>query len=297
MELGARGVRAATLVVCLAIAGVAVLAGCGASRGMYASKAMAAPAMAPAAEAAPPPPLERSLFARNPDGTLSEDHLQEILDSPIELDLPARVGVLPIVTAKDWRGPNPAYDVPAGVQAFVKTLRGAEHFTLVTEIMPIPSGALGMEALREMAARYRLRYIILYREQYARRERANGWAAGYATIVGAFFLPGATLYVDGYIEASLFDVKTGLLMFTVRRSVSARETSNLWHRQDKLRRMEVTLATRFAPDLAKDTWNAVTELAAAQEIEDERRARKFEARQQDPAAANAPVQTPVQPND
>ena len=31
-------------------------------------------------------------------------------------------------------------------------LRGTEPFPLATEVMPIPSGALGMEALREIAA-------------------------------------------------------------------------------------------------------------------------------------------------
>jgi hypothetical protein len=88
-------------------------------------------------------------------GQLTEDALQQILAAPIELDLPARVGVVPVVTATDWRGPSPDYlRVPAGVAPFVrKRLRGSEPFTLVTEIMPIPSGALGMEALREQSRR------------------------------------------------------------------------------------------------------------------------------------------------
>ena len=52
-------------------------------------------------------------------------------------------------------------------------LVGAEHFTLITEVLPIPSGALGMEALREVAARYRLRYLLLYREELSRSVSAN----------------------------------------------------------------------------------------------------------------------------
>jgi hypothetical protein len=249
------------------------LAGCAGKAGFASRAASAADAMPGApAQAVAPPPLDRSLFARNLDGTLSEDALQTILEAPLELDLPARVGVLPVVSARDFRGPSPAYEVPAGVSAFARTLRGSEHFTLVTEVLPIPSGALGMEALRETAARYRLRYVILYREQYARRERSNGWAAGYATVVGALFLPGLTLSVDGFLEASLFDVKTGLLLCTVRRAVSARKETNLWHRADKFAGLERTLGSRFAPELAKDVWNQVTELARAQVIEDERRA-------------------------
>jgi hypothetical protein len=51
--------------------------------------------------------------------------------------------------------------------------------------MPIPSGALGMEALREVAARYRLRYVLLYREIIRPRTRLNGWAWTYPTLLGA----------------------------------------------------------------------------------------------------------------
>ncbi len=263
MFVRARGLHAAVLLVCLA-------SGCGAAA--YRSAAMPAAAMARAAQQEPPPPLDHSLFARNPDGTISEQELQTILDSPIELELPARVGVLPVMSAKDWRGPSPDYEVPTGVSEFVKKMRASELYTLVTEIMPIPSGALGMEALRAIAVRYRLRYVVLYREVYVRQERSNGWTWGYASIIGAFFLPGQTLRVGGYLEASMFDVKTGLLMFTVRRAVSARRESNVWHRDDKLAAMEATLAQKFAPDLAQDVWTATEQLTEAIRVEDERRA-------------------------
>jgi len=104
-------------------------------------------AVAPSTEAAPPKPLDHSEFSSNPNGELSEDQLQKILASPIELDLPSRVGVLPVITATDWHGPTPDYDhVPDGLSALVKGLRKDASFSLVTEMMPIPSGALGMEA-------------------------------------------------------------------------------------------------------------------------------------------------------
>jgi hypothetical protein len=205
------------------------------------------------APAAAVPAVESSLFARDPGGQLSEEALQRLLASPVELELPARVGVLPIVTATDWRGPSPDWArVPAGLAAFAAALRGAEPFTMVTEMLPIPSGALGMEALREAAARYALRYVLLYREGVRERERVNGVAAGYATGIGLLFLPGQTLEVDGYLEASLFDVKTGLLLFTVRRAVGARRSSNLWQTGRKLEALHARVATRFAPELAAD---------------------------------------------
>ena len=200
----------------------------------------------------PPPPLERSVFARDPSGALTEDALQKILAAPIELDLPARVGVLPVLTARDWRGPGPDHAVPAGVASFVAKLRKDPAFSLVTQTMVIPSGALGMEALREIAARYRLRYVLLYREVLAKHRRLGAWAWGYVTGVGALFLPGQRQEVYGYIEASMFDVKTGLLMFTTRRAIYATQNTNQWNKQEKLDKLAANATSKYAPELAVD---------------------------------------------
>lgn len=231
-----------------------------------------APMAATAPAAAAPPPLDRSVFARDPNGQLSEDALQKILASPIELDLPSRVGILPIITATDWRGPSPDYErVPAGVSPLVMRLRKDAAFSLVTEMMPIPSGALGMEALREAAARYRLRYIILYREVLAKKHHLNAWAWGYATAIGALFLPGQQHEVYGYIEATMFDVKTGLLMFTTRRAIMATKRSNEWRTDDKLAQLASNAVTKFAPDLAQDFLLDVRRFANAAIAENAKR--------------------------
>jgi len=220
----------------------------------------------------PPPPLERSVFARDPHGQLSEDALQKILGTPIELDLPSRVGVLPIITATDWRGPSPDYEhLPAGTGPLVGRLRKDAAFSLVTEMMPIPSGALGMEALREAAARYRLRYIILYREVLAKKQFANAWAWGYATVIGALFLPGKQHEVYGYIEATMFDVKTGLLMFTTRRAILASKGSNEWRKSDKLAMLAARATSKFAPELGEDFLLDVRRFASAAAAENEHR--------------------------
>jgi hypothetical protein len=252
-------------VICLAFA---MLAGC-AAKSMKSARMAAAPQAAPAMPA--PPPLTKSEFSRDPRGQLTEDALQKILAAPIELSLPSRVGVLPVATARDWRGPNPDERVPAGVANFVDTLRRDAAFSLVTQTMVIPSGALGMEALREVAARYRLRYLILYREVLAKKTRLNPWAWGYATVLGAFFLPGQQHEVYGYIEASMFDVKTGLLMFTTRRSISASEKSNRWHTGDKLDRLASNATSKFSPDLAADTLSDLRRFAAAAVAENAQR--------------------------
>jgi hypothetical protein len=245
---------------------VLALTGCGAGR-MH----MASARMAEAAPAEAPVPLERSVFARDPEGALSEEALQQILAAPIELDLPARVGVLPVITASDWRGPSPDYQkLPLGLSAFTRALRGSEAFSLITEMLPIPSGALGMEALREIAARYRLRYVFLYREQLRHRSKLRGAALGYVTVLGALFIPGQRLEVDGVIEASLFDVKTGLLLFTVRRSVSGHRGSNLWYTGDKLDRLGAIVLEKYAPALAEDVRGDVLRYADAVKVERDR---------------------------
>lgn len=222
--------------------------------GCAAASAAAPRAVAPRAEAAAPPPIECSLFARDPGGQLNEEALQRLIATPPEVALPARVGVLPILGAADSRGPGPDYGrAPVGAAVLTAALRGTEPFPLATEVMPIPSGALGMEALREIAARYRLRYLVLYREEIGEHRRQNGWTAGYLTVLGAFFLPGQTLRIDGYIEASLFDVKTGSLLLTTRQRIEGERWATIYHNGDKLealrRRQVLPAAERLAQDL------------------------------------------------
>ncbi len=264
MSFPSCGRRAAMLVICLAAA--AATAACAAPRKMMSAPMAAAAAHEPPRPAAPPP-LDRSLFARDPHGQLSEDALQKILAAPIELELPARVGVMPVMTPADWRGPGPDHRVPTGMSTLVDRLRRDAAFSLVTQTMVIPSGALGMEALREIAARYRLRYVILYREVLAKRSSLNAWAWGYATGIGALFLPGQRQEVYGYIEASMFDVKTGLLMFTTRRAIQAAQSTNQWHKSDKLDKLAAIATSKFAPDLAGDVLTDLRRFAAAAQAE------------------------------
>jgi hypothetical protein len=260
-----QGYRARLLrsLLLVSILGASACAANFSSRPMLATAAM---------QPTPARPLDRSLFSRDPQGQLDEARLQRILAAPLDADLPARVGVLPILPPADWRGPTPDYQrVPAGTAAFAKALVGSEHFSMVTEILPIPSGALGMEALREVAARYQLRYVLLYREAVTRDIRANPWAAGYVTVLGALFMPGRTLEVSGFLEASLFDVKTGLLLFTVRRAVRGSRVTNLWHASHKLDRLQEELATKFAPELARDTRSTIARFQEAAKLENARR--------------------------
>lgn len=207
--------------------------------------------------------LDQSLFAKDPRGVLSEDTIQAILRRPLEIELPARVGVLPITPARDWQGPGPSDEAPPASARFAAELRGGEPFTMVTEMISIPSGSLGMEALRALAARYKLRYVVLYRENITKKRKTNAWSIGYLTIVGALFLPGDTLEVDGYVEASMFDVKTGLLMFTVRKRVRSKDKHNPWYTDDKLEQLENRLAVQAAGELAAELRSGIHAFEAA----------------------------------
>ncbi|HUH02118.1 MAG TPA: hypothetical protein VML75_08975 [Kofleriaceae bacterium] len=240
-------------------------------------------------------PLDQSLFAKDPRGVMSEEAIQAILRRPLEIELPARVGVLPITPARDWQGPGPADDnAPPAAARFASELRGGELFTMVTEMISIPSGALGMEALRAIAARYKLRYMVLYRENLTRKRKTNAWTIGYLTVVGALFLPGDTLEIDGYVEASMFDIKTGLLMFTVRKRVRASDKDNPWHTDDKLAQMKDRLALAAASELATELRSGIHAFEAAVAAEQSK-----PAPDQPPAAAPtaefapAPSRAPV----
>src|SRR5687768_16147041 len=79
------------LAVSLAALCLAALAGCSANpKPAYEAAAYEAP---PTAAAPPPAPLDRSLFAPVGSSRLTEAEIGRILDAPIDLRLPSRVGV------------------------------------------------------------------------------------------------------------------------------------------------------------------------------------------------------------
>ena len=243
-------------------AGLFMLAGCAAMQPRFSTRHVAQAATVRAA----PEVLRESLFARHPAGKLSEAALQRILGAPMQFVLPARVGVLPVVRAFDWRGPGPNYGrPPAAARALAHALRQTQTFSFVTEMMPIPSGALGMEALREVAARYQLRYLLLYTETVDTEARLTPYAAAYATLIGALFIRGHRLHARGYLEATLFDAKTGVLLFTTRRGVEADRAASPFGHARKLRTLARGTAMAGAPELAKDVLTLATRLHAETE--------------------------------
>jgi hypothetical protein len=187
----------------------ALLTGCAASS-RQADDPAATIAQAPAPEV-----LQRSHYARDPSGSLSEAELQEILSKPIDLQFPARVGVVPLAEPFD-----PALSVSVATRGTAarhlsRALSSADQFSHVSDIstdLPKPGG---IEGLRVLAARYRLRYLLLYSERFEDDTHVNGWAWLYPTVIGMFVAPGVTVQSQGLAQVDLLDVRTGTILFTV----------------------------------------------------------------------------------
>ena len=75
----------------------------------------------------------------------------------------------------------------------------------------------------------------------------------------------------------MFDVKTGLLMFTTRRAIMASKRANEWRTDDKLAQLASNAVAKFAPDLAQDFLLDVRRFANAAIAENERTLRCADA--------------------
>ncbi len=190
---------------------LALTSGCAASRA-------AMPSLTPYALTALPAPaavLEENHFARDRMG-VGENELKQILSAPVFLEEHARIGVLPVRTAY---APDDSVPVEAAPATLTDALDGSGLFDLASEVSTEWPTTTGTAGLRELAARYRTEYLLLYRHRFADATRPNGFAAGFITILGAFVLPGTTIESAGVLEATLFDVKTGTILFTVHERV------------------------------------------------------------------------------
>ncbi|MDI1484068.1 hypothetical protein [Polyangium sp. y55x31] len=196
------------------LASISLLAGCGGAPSPMAEPqayAAARPEMvAPAA-----PALQRSYFTKDVTGALTEQDLQTVLEAPIDLQLPARIGVIPLAEPFDPKG-SPSLGLRSTASHhFAKTLAGNPHFSQVTDISTDLPNVGGIEGLRVIAARYRLRYLVLYSERFEDSTHLNGWAWLYPTVLGMFLAPGVTVESQGIAQADFLDVRTGTILFSV----------------------------------------------------------------------------------
>ena len=246
--------RSRSLLVTLPFA-LAALTGCAS-----ASRLEAAMEPLPLAAIAPPAaPLEKDYFVRD-KMSLADDDLRTILRAPVYLEEHARIGVVTVSSGYAVDADLPTTAVP-GVLA--DQLEDSGHFEIVSEVSTDWPSASGLSGLRELAARYRAEYLLLYRHRFVDRSYTNAWALGWITIVGAFFLPHNTIETAGVVEATLFDVKSGTLLFTVFDRVHRTIDTNVWQNDRKRRRIKEELLDAATKSLTEHVLDKVRLLVVA----------------------------------
>ncbi|MEJ7734208.1 MAG: hypothetical protein WKG00_34060 [Polyangiaceae bacterium] len=232
------------------------LAGCGANQ-----QVAMAPEQAPAAAPAPPV-LTRSLYAKDASGALTESDLGRILESPIDLSFPARVGVVPLSGPFDAGGKVAIGTRSVAAEKLARSLLGASQFSHVSDVSTDIPNPGGIEGLRVLAARYRLRYLVLYSERFEDETHLNGWAWTYPTLLGMFLAPGVTVESRGLAQADLLDVRTGTVLFSVVEPMQVSEQSRMIGAAREHRKDQGSAAADAAERLAKRVASQANVLVA-----------------------------------
>ncbi|MBI3183322.1 MAG: hypothetical protein HYZ28_14390 [Myxococcales bacterium] len=213
-------------------------------------------------EAPPTPPaiLTENHFSRDVPAALSEAELKTILAAPVFLEEQARVGVVPVASRYE---PDPDLPTVAAPAALADALEQSGMFELSSEVSTDWPTDRGIRGLRELAARYRTEYLVFYRHRFVDQSYLNPWAWGYLTGVGAIFLPGQTMEAAGVLEATLFDVKTGTILFTVFERVRKESQETPWDADRKRMALKRKLLEDAASRLADQVVAKCRRLAAA----------------------------------
>ncbi len=238
----------------------AAVLGCGAAPPM----AEAPPPQQAQAGAAPmPAPIDHSMFSKDTSGSLSENDLQKILEAPLDLEFPARVGVVPLATPFDPGGAVTIATRATASRDLARSLVGNPYFSHVSDVSTELPNSGGLEGLRIIAARYRMRYLLLYSERFQDDTHLNAWAWLYPTIIGMFAAPGVTVASKGILQADLFDVRTGTILFSVVQPMDVSEKEQMIGAGRAHKEAQAKAATEAAKSLAKLVSRQVNELVAA----------------------------------
>jgi hypothetical protein len=237
----------------LALALLAVAGGCGATR--PALRAELAPLNL---RRAPGAVLEDNLFRRDGSGSISEQDLKRVLAAPVFVKPGARLGVVQVATGYVADGNLPLSSVPGELS---RALEASGIFDVATEVSTDWPADHGISGLRELAARYRSEYLVLYRHRFVDRSWTNPWGWAYLTVVGALVVPSQTLETAGVLEATLFDVQTGSILFTVFERVGDSVIANVWYNDLKRRAMQERLLWQAANKLAQQVVTRARRLA------------------------------------
>ena len=240
----------------LALLVTPLLGGCAASGPEMSRGAMAAPA-APAQ-----PVLSKSLFARDPSGSITEDDLQKVLSTGIDIAFPARVGVLPLEKPFDPSGKVSVATRSVASKDLARALVKFPQFSQVSDVSTDLQTVGGIEGLRTIAARYRLRYLVLYSEHFEDDTHVNAWGILYPTIIGIFVTPSVTVASHGIAEADLIDVRTGTILASSIEPLEVDSNQLVVGAARKHRKLQKGAAEGAAAELAQDLTSQVRGLLA-----------------------------------
>jgi hypothetical protein len=198
-----------------------------------------------------PAALERSLFKKPTHReNLAEDVIQRVINAPLRPEFPARAGVLILdapFSRKSYSSLTPGDQAP---QLLARRLEHSKHFVMVSDISPYLVNGQEIEALRELATRYRLKYLVIFNRRFTDGSELNRWGWAWLSLVGIPFAPAYTLRSTGLLEATLMDVRTGTFLFTTQVHIHASRTSTPWSQDRKLAAMELRAGRQAALRLA-----------------------------------------------
>lgn len=218
--------------------------------------------MAPVSFDSPPVAsvLTENHFKSDQSGNLSENQLREILDSQVFLEDDTRLGIVPVATAYEVSDDLPLTTVPSALSA---ALEKTGHFDVTTEISTDWPKATSVAGLRELAARYRVKYLLLYRHRFEYHARVNGWGWTWPTVVGILATPATTFELAGVMEATMFDPRTGTILFTAFERVYGKEHQTIWNPEVKSRQMKQKLLDEATEKLSANVVSKIGRLVAA----------------------------------
>ncbi|MBI1949307.1 MAG: hypothetical protein HYS27_26705 [Deltaproteobacteria bacterium] len=229
-----------------------------------AQKVASLPPLALAAEttAAPAAPtlLTENHFARDGMGTLTEAQLKDILQAPVFLEEKARVGIVPVREGYGADEELPLAGVPGALAA---TLDETGLFEVVSEVSTDFPATGSLAGLRELAARYRADYLLLYRHRFVDTVYPSGWGWTWATLVGPMIAPANVLETEGVIEATLFDVKTGTILFTTFERMREKQEETVLDTERKQKALKERVLETATAKISDAVVAQVRRLAAA----------------------------------
>ncbi|MEO1270897.1 MAG: hypothetical protein AAFX99_22650 [Myxococcota bacterium] len=229
------------------------------------------------AQPQPPQPLNENHFRTDRTSNLSEAHLHEILEAPVFLESETRVGIVPVATAYEVDNDLPLSLAP---QRLSEALEETGLFDVTTEVSTDWPAHGSVAGLRELAARYRVKYLLLYRHRFVQDDYTNAWGWAWVTGVGGLVAPSTTLRASGVMEASLFDVRTGTILFTVFERVDGADRVNIWHQDLKHATLKYALLDEGITALAGQMVHKVRRLEAARLAWEEEQAASRKAKAQ-----------------